>query len=103
MEQLILDIPCIPEWEQSKCSTSDITAVTGEVLSLDSKCENILKDPVYIKPKGRMKKTGMQKSIVEEIISKQKMTCSGCGKQGHKITRCKQMEEESPHKPKNRG
>lgn len=99
LEKLILDIPCMPGLEQSKCSASDLTPVTREVLSSDSKGENTLKDPIYSKPNGRMKKTGRQKSIVEEIISKPKVTCSGCKKQGHNITGCKQIEQESPEKP----
>ena len=103
LEKLILDIPCMPEMEQSKCSASDLTAITGEIMTSDSKGEKKLNDPVYIKPKGRIKKTWRQKSIVEEIISRPKVTCSGCNKQGHNITGCKQIEQESPEKPKKTG
>ena len=100
LERLILDIPCMPELEQSKCSASDLSAVTGGLLTSDSKGENTINDPIYSKPKGRMKKTGRQKSILEEIISRPKVTCSGCNKQGHNITGCKQIQQESPAKPK---
>ena len=70
---------------------------------MGSNSENTLKDPVYTKPKGRMKKTGRQKSIVEEILAKPKMACSGCGKQGHRITGCKPTEEDATQKIKKRG
>ena len=50
-----------------------------------------------------MKKTGRQKSIVEEILAKPKMACSGCGKQGHRITGCKPTEENATQKINKRG
>ena len=45
-----------------------------------------------------MKKRGRQKSIVEEILAKPKMTCFGCGKQGHMITGCKPTKEDATQK-----
>lgn len=102
LEKIILDIPCNEDSEQSKSSHLELrttNANEGEI-TLGGNSLGKLKDPAYTKPKGRMKTTVRQKGIVEQIISKQKITCSGCGKQGHNIAGCKQIQEEPVDRPK---
>ncbi|PNT66615.1 hypothetical protein BRADI_3g14889v3 [Brachypodium distachyon] len=51
----------------------------------------IYKEPDVAKSKGRPKVQGRQKTLAEEIFTKQQITCSHCGDHDHNIKTCKKL------------
>ncbi|PNT65017.1 hypothetical protein BRADI_4g36233v3 [Brachypodium distachyon] len=53
--------------------------------------EDMYKEPDIAKSKGHPKVAGRQKTIVEEIFTKQRITCSHCGEHDHNIKTYKKL------------
>ena len=68
---------------------------------------DFLQNPDVAPSKGRPQTVGRQKTIVEELLSKQQITCSHCGSHDHNFATCtikhldkSMFEKQTPNKNK---
>lgn len=74
--------PSTPTQQKTNVESTD---VGGETYPTESTSTVQLNDPNDANPKGRPAIVGRQRTLMEQINSMERITCSGCGSHDHNI------------------
>jgi hypothetical protein len=79
------------DWSEETESTTT-TQNTQSNNKTGNRSPRPLLDHQQSKRKGRPPRIGRQKTLVEQLTTKQQITCSGCGSHDHNIATCKDIQ-----------